>query len=298
MSLPNIILGSQEVERIDGTKVRMDVEIKPTAMEFVEALAKKHPTWTFTPESVSRDYENVEHPNGRIYSQVSKLWAYEFSVMQGKDLLGRIGTEYWGGQKYFVTNDRIRKQRERGSVTRTGDLKKAIKLVDKTFFAKTDLEVVLELTNKGKDLLGNYRYRKQSAFHDLWRNMQDNALAFINDNLEEFRAFTTMTQPVTGLEKFEQLRDERIASRTLENAYANGEASMVTMMGDKFFFTFKGTPAVAYNRDEVPASIKAKVGMLKLVADGEAVEDVGFRCMEDVYVINMLPNIVRQGDQK
>ena len=43
MSLPNIILSSQEVELVDGSKVTMDVNIRASVVEFVETLAKKHP---------------------------------------------------------------------------------------------------------------------------------------------------------------------------------------------------------------------------------------------------------------
>lgn len=293
--LANIKLHSEEVELRDGTEVMMQVEIKPSAEMFVEELAKKHPTWTFTPNSISRDYENVDI-NGRIYSQVSKLWAYEFNVTQGKDILGRIGAEYWGGQRFYVTNDRIMKERQRGSVTRTKDLKKAMKLVSKMFFPKTDKEVVKEITARGKDILGNYRYRKQSNFQDIWRNAQKNAMLYVRENLTEFRAFTAGTGTSSeGLENFETAWQEKDKSYELEKAYAEGRASMVTLMGDVFYFTYKDTPAVSFHRDEVTPEIKTKVGMLKLVANGEAVDGVGFKCEDDVFVINMLPNIVRQG---
>lgn len=293
--LANIKLHSEEVELRDGTKVMMQVEIKPTAEMFVEELAKKHPTWTFTPNSISRDYENVDI-NGRIYSQVSKLWAYEFDVTQGKDVLGRIGAEYWGGNRFYVTNDRIMKERQRGSVTRTKDLKKAIKLVSKMFFPKTDKEVVKEITTRGKDILGNYRYRKQSNFQDIWRNAQKNAMLYVRENLTEFRAFTAGAgTSIDGFENFETAWQEKDKSYELEKAYAEGRASMVTLMGDVFYFTFKDTPAVSFHRDEVTPEIKTKVGMLKLVANGEAIDNVGFKCEDDVFVINMLPNIVRQG---
>ena len=293
MSLDNIKLPTQEIELRDGSKVMMQVQVKPTALEFVMAIAKKHPTWTITPETISRDYKHVEY-NGRMCSEVDALWAYEFNVAQGKDVLGRIGAEYWGGQKFFITNDRIRKQRERGSITRTGDIKKAIKLVEKMFFPKTDAEVIKEITVRGKDLLGNYRYRKNSDFNDLWRNMSNSALSFVRDNLEEFRAYTSHSS-ITGLDRFEEIWDARDKARTLEDAYADGSASMVTIMGDTYFFTFKDTPIVSFTRDEVSPEIKTKVGMLKLVASGQAIDDVGFKCDDDVFVINMLPNIVRKG---
>jgi hypothetical protein len=295
--LANIKLHSEEIELRDGSRVTLQVQGKPSAMMFVEELAKRHPTWTFTPNSVSRDYKNVDY-NGRTYSEVDSLWAYEFTVTQGKDILGRLGAEYWGGNRFFVTNDRIMKERQRGSVTRTKDLKKALKLVSKMFFPKTDKELVKEITIRGKDILGNYRYRKQQNFHDIWRNMNKGMLLYIRENLAEFRAFTAGAgMSIDGLENFETAWQEKDKSSELEKAYAEGRASMVTLMGDVFYFTFKDTPAVSFHRDEVTPEIKTKVGMLKLVANGEAIDNVGFKCEEDVFVINMLPNIVRQGGQ-
>ena len=293
MSLDNIKLGTEEVKLIDNSVVTMDVIMRPMTQEFVEALARKHPTWTFTPNYISRDYENVEH-NGRIYSQVSKVIATEFNVMQGKDTLGRVGAEYWGSKKFTITNPRIVAQRERGSVTRTGDLKKAMKLVEKMFFPKTDNEIIKDLKQRAMERLSNHTRTHRYNLDNLWRSMQSTAILFVKENMEAYKQFTQHVT-VDGLNKFDEYWDARSNSQSLEDEYNDGKACMVAIMNDTFFFSFKNSDPVSFVRDEVAPQVKTKVGMLKLLAVGGAIDNVGLKCEDDVFLISMMPNNVRVG---
>ncbi len=294
--LDNIILGTQEQQLADKSIVQMPVTMRPRTQEFVEAIARKHPTWRFTPNYVSRNYENVDI-NGRIYSQVSELIATEFTVAQGKDELGKIGAEYWGANKFTITNKRIAKQRERGSVTRTSDLKKAIKLVEKTFFPKTDTEVLKELKNNAIERLSNYTRKNKYDLDGVWRNMQRTALLFIKENMNEYKAFSAHVT-IDGLDKFDEIWEARSVSQSLEDNFNDGKASMVTIMGDVFYFSFAKdeTPPIAFERDNVSPEVKKRIGMLKLLNIGQAIENIGLKCEDDVFIINM-PNIVSQGEQ-
>ena len=291
--LDNIKLGTQEQQLADKSVVHMPITMRPKTQEFVEAIASKHPTWTFIPNYVTRNYENVEL-NGRTYSQVSELLATDFSVMQGKDELGRIGAEYWGANKFTITNKRIQKQRERGSVTRTSDLKKAIKLVEKMFFPKTDTEVLKEVREQAVDRLSNYTRKHRYDLDNVWRNMQRTAILFIKENMDEYKAFSAHVT-IDGVDKFEEFWDARNNAQTLEDNFNNDSASMVTIINDVFYFSFKTKKPIAFERDNVSPEVKARIGMLKLLAVGGAIDNVGLKCEDDVFIIN-LPNIVSQGE--
>ena len=292
--LDNIILGTQEQQLADKSIISMPITMRPKTQEFVVAVAKKHPTWKFTPNYVSRNYEHVEF-NGRMYSQVSELVATEFTVMQGKDELGRIGAEYWGANKYTITNKRIQQQRERGSITRTSDLKKAVKLVEKMFFPKTDKEVIKEIKERAIDRLSTHVRKPRYDLDNVWRNMNRTAILFIKENMEAYKQFTQHVQ-IDGLDKFNEFWDVRANAQALEDNYNDGKASMVTIMGDVFYFSFKNKDPIAYVRDNVSPEVKARVGMLKLLAVGGAIDNVGLKCEDDVFIVNM-PNIVSLGEQ-
>lgn len=291
--LDNIKLGTQEQQLADKSIVHMPITMRPKTQEFVEAVAKKHPTWTFIPNYISRNYENVEI-NDKIYSQVSELIATEFNVMQGKDELGRIGAEYWGAQKFTITNKRIQTQRERGSITRTSDLKKAVKLVEKMFFPKTDTEVLKEVKERAVDRLSHYTRKNRYDLDNVWRNMQRTAILFVKENMEAYKAFSAHVS-IDGLDKFDEFWEARNNSQTLEDNFNNDSASMITIINDVFYFSFKSKPPIAFARDNVSPEVKARIGMLKLLAVGQAIDSVGLKCDDDVFIIN-LPNIVSQGE--
>jgi hypothetical protein len=295
MSLVDIKLGEEIVKLADGTDVMMPVQVRPTVAEFIKAIASKHPTWEFKPAYIRREYEIVEVA-GRQTNQVKNLVTHELTVMQGKVELGNIGAEDYGARKFYVSNPRIRQERQRGSVTRTGDLKKALKLVDKTFFPKTDAEKVKELTSRAKDMLSTHVRKHRNNVESLWRDMQASALDFVRLNMDEYAEFVTRhSHPVRNLNMLEGLIDARRTSKQFSDNYEAGSACYVAITGDTFHFTFVDKEPITFARDVLPPEVRTRVGMLKLVPVLGEIPDVGVKCDEEVYLINM-PNNVRLGE--
>lgn len=293
MELTNIKLGTQEVELTDGTKVQMEVKMPVRTNEFVTAVAMAHPTWTFTPNYVCRQYEHIER-NGRIYSQIKGLQVHEVTVYQNKTELGRIGADTHGAHKYTIFNERISAKRERGSHARTGDLKKALGMVEKMFYPKKDKEILKEIVSRARDTISSHTRQRRYNLDDLWRNMSKVAVHFIADNLETFRQYAGASA-IKGLDTYTEALDIRDKAQALEDNYNKNEASIVTIMNDVFYFSFASKDPIAFKRDDVAPQIKASIGMLKLIERGKSIDDVGLRCEEDVFLVNV-PNIVSQGE--
>jgi hypothetical protein len=272
------------------------VKVRPNLAEFIQAIASKHPTWEFKPAYIRREYEVVEF-EGRQTNQVKDLMSNELTIMQGKVELGNIGAEDYGARKYYVSNSRIRQERQRGSVTRTGDLKKALKLVDKTFFPKTDAEKVKELTSRAKDMLSTHVRKHRNNVESLWRDMQASALDFVRLNMDEYVEFASRhSHPVRNLNLLEGFIDARRTSKQFSDNYEAGSACYVAITGDTFHFTFANKEPITFERNEVHPEVRTRVGMLKLVPLLGEIPDVGVKCDEEVYLINV-PNNVRLGDE-
>ena len=296
MSLVDIKLGEELVSLADGTQVMMPVQVRPNVAEFVKAIATKHPTWEFKTNYIRREYEVVE-VMGRQTNQVKNLVTHELTVMQGKVELGNIGAEDYGARKYYVSNNRIRQERQRGSATRTGDLKKALKLVEKTFFPRTDAEIVKELTNRAKDMLSTHVRKHRNNVESLWRDMQASAFEFVRQNMDAYAEFASQhSHPVRNLSMLDGLMEARRTSKQFADNYEAGSACYVAITGDTFHFTFVNKETITFARDVLPPEVRTRVGMLKLMPVLGEIPDVGVKCDEEVYLINM-PNNVRLGDE-
>jgi hypothetical protein len=292
MELVDIKLGEQTLELVDGTQKTLPIQTYDKLAELVKAIATKHPTWGFKTNNVMRGYESVEIM-GKRYNQVKYLYSSEITVMQGRVELGNIGVETYGTRKLYISNPRIQNERRRGTATRTSDLKKAIKLVQKTFFPKTDAELVKELSKHAKEVAHDHARRQRQFVDSLWRDMHPSAFSFVQQHIEAYKEFTKYHQnPVRNIDKLDDMLEARRTSKEFLDNYEAGSACYVTLLGDTFNFSFCNKEPITITRDEVPAEIKGRVGMLKLVPNVSEVATIGLKCSDDVYLINM-PNNVR-----
>jgi hypothetical protein len=94
----------------------------------------------------------------------------------------------------------------------------------------------------------------------------------------------------------EGLIDARRTSKQFSDNYEAGSACYVAITGDTFHFTFVDKEPITFARDVLPPEVRTRVGMLKLVPVLGEIPDVGVKCDEEVYLINM-PNNVRLGDE-
>lgn len=292
MELVDIKLGTETFELVDKTEVTMPIQVYTRLAEFVKAIATKHPTWGFKANYIMRNYEQVEVA-GRRHNQTKELYTNEITVTQGRVELGSIGLETYGTKKFTVANPRIQKERQRGTATRTSDIKKAIKLVEKTFFPKTDAELVKELSKNAKEVMGDHVRRKRQFVDSLWRDMNPSAFSFVLENIEAYKEFAKYhPNPARNIDNLDSLLEARRTSKEFMDNYEAGSACYVTLLGDNFHFSFYDKDPIKIARDEVPAEIKASVGMLKLVTNVTEVASIGLKCSDEVFLINV-PNNVR-----
>jgi hypothetical protein len=299
LGMDNIKLGTQDIELRDGTHVDMPVEISPFFMQLVEVLAKDNPSWEFTPNYVSREYGEVLI-EGRRYNQVSKLMATGLNVKQNKEELGKLSIEQYNGERYCVANSRIREQRSRGGETKTKDLKKALALVKKMFFPKTEEEIAKQCSDDIESSLDSFRRTHRYAFNEAWNRLGDDIQTYMENTLEVFLPYVKNPANRNVAEELGERIRKRNMSVAFSEAYMQHDASAIVIVGDTYYVWNKDQPRFKVSRDKVSDTVRAKVGMLKLLVKGDYREGIGLKSSDNVFIVSeyIQPNNVSVEEAK
>ena len=146
-------------------------------------------------------------------------------------------------------------------------------------------------------MLSTHVRKHRNNVESLWRDMQASAFEFVRQNMDEYAEFASQhSHPVRNLNMLDTLTEARRTSKQFSDNYDNGSACYVAITGDTFHFTFADKEPITFARDVLPPEVRTRVGMLKLVPVLGEIPDVGVKCDEEVFLINM-PNNVRLGDE-
>jgi hypothetical protein len=119
LGLPNLVW-AKEKAKTHNKRMQISTKLAPLVFE----AAKKFPRWKFV-GSHTREYSD--------YVEIAM-----FTVYENREKIGTVGTSQTrSGTKYVIGNERIKKILKRGSAMETGDLKKALKLMAKSFGGST-----------------------------------------------------------------------------------------------------------------------------------------------------------------
>jgi len=269
LGLPNLVWAKSKATP-PSKPVTLSMRLAPLAYE----AAKKFPRWKFMGlPSLGYDDRN----------EVAKLNVYE-----NREKIGTISTSQTRqGTKYVIGNERIKKTRKRGNYAETGDLKKALKLMAKSFGGKTTTEKLNEANAKLSGQLHGGNQSKQAAYagamHALKRDLDDYILA----NLEEVSAaaIAAGAKP-SAINSIPQMKEDYDTTLPIARAYSTYNGSLVLLSGGDYLVREgEDESPLILSSEQLPSDLKGKIGLLKLLEDNHFMKDVGYRLDATTFFI-------------
>ena len=245
----------------------------------IEALALKKPQWKF-----------IAH---RYHGGDTKYWGYAFRVCEGREVLGEIVMSYGrrDDDAFEIRNKRIQDSRERGGSAKTKDVKKAIKLVLKSFGAKTISEQVEEALQQTVDATWRVASDRSGTFQTMFRHMQEHLFTHIMDNYNELAPIAIQNgADATVVGKLLPAYEEYRITKEIETCKANNTGAVVLTLGSEYAVTLwdhsaGGMQTHMHTTDTLPIHIKRSVGLLKLVEVKHFLKGVGVKIADTTFFV-------------
>jgi hypothetical protein len=267
LTLPNI--SYDEMEKSSQRKV---AGVSKFMYPLVQALAVKHPEWTFVGTSANRlGQETIE--------------ITQFKVLEKREQLGSLRTEWFGrSYAYGIHNDRIGQELQRGYAKKTTKVDKAIKLVEKHFYTKNLVERYTESKQVADQVVGRFAQRKNQEMQSRWRALDRAIKEYITLNFDSFKAILTNNEEVKIANEMPDSMKEAMYVEDVYKAFRTNSTYNVVLMGMDYIVG-EGDEITVLPSDKVPELIRRRLGLLKLVQDGFVIEGTGARVNENTYVI-------------
>lgn len=232
-------------------------------------LATRNPLWNFMITDV-RPYDKT----------VSSVAAYQ----HGEEL-GSIGWSYFRGDYGFVIgNDRIEKARDRTRTYKTHDEKKALATIKKSFSPKNINELVSEAVSKADKLLTEQRYLKVREHNSATHSVEKHAVEFVKTIWSQYEAYMDVQRKTHILDKWREAEVEMKTLDEMGGAFAKGRSALVIKTDGKYVVK-TGDKLEMMDDTTLPDSMKAKLGMLKLVDLGHFITNIGGKVTAEVFVL-------------
>jgi hypothetical protein len=250
----------------------------------VEKLALAHPEWQFKSHHCRKFYGN--HASGADFAMVIE----RVKVVDKYEELGLLGTDYTSkGKRFYVSNHRTEKMRERGSGMKTIHLDKACKHVDKFFGRMNHNEKIAQASQETKD--ATYRVMQESWYpmRSAWQEVEEVAKNFVVDNLDTFKSYlqtnsNAKTTQIQAVDKLPSLFAEYVGMQALHSSVEKNQHILVLLDGMNYIVKHNNQVEVKAS-EELPDYVRRGVGMLKLVEVKHAITNIGVRVDEITFAL-------------
>jgi hypothetical protein len=250
----------------------------------IEKLALKRPEWRFVAKYGSfRNRDNDE--------LIIDFEARDFAVFDKRELLGGIelGSYSWKTKlhNFHIGNHRTSQALSRANAYKTSNIDKAVKLVLKHFGVKDDMELYDEAYRVGVEKLSSQAREKNGMVRRLWAGSDDKAFAFILGHWDKFLMSIADVRERQSLIRLPEIQEEALLLSTLykTGTTSGGDAYTICQQGDFYLMRDGAGGLTKKSADELPNNVRHKLGVLKLVKDGQAVSDIGFRANETTFMV-------------
>jgi hypothetical protein len=251
--------------------------------ELVLPLAKANPSWTF----VGREVRN-KTVGGGVITCITR-----YDVMCRGERLGYFTYDNGrNGAVYGIDNERLRKERTRGSMTKTSDAKKAKKIIEKYFFASTIEEAGAAAASKVYGTVHTLFNQINSERSDAIYKLNNPMAEFVIQNLEAFLDSAALTpQQKTAAEQLGMRHNQRDTALRLRLAHQDNKGVTVTLRDGQHIVITNYSASLGMKEISVvsvydmPPVMKRNLTMLKLNPIGTYIEDIGIRVDENTYFV-------------
>jgi len=246
----------------------------------ISRLATLNPLWTFV----------VVACGGYGFE---KGMATAFVVKLDGEPLGKINTAHVGQRRLIsISNDRIGKTRQRSDSYRTQSPEKAILTAKKMFGRMNSSERVEKATSDAQRVVSNAGYSKERERNGHKLTLNSAMLAWVQTKgydmfLEsiENEAVLKVKQEVTT--SIEMLTILNVELRTIERVQKDfdDEKTLLVVKDSGKYLVKVGDDIQLYDDNSLPLDVRMKLGMLKLVQDGEYLTDIGCKVTSEIFVL-------------
>jgi hypothetical protein len=230
------------------------------------------PNWKF----VARD-EASRSGNGEA------LVCHAFQLQYDNEVLGKVSIDWKGrDHKIAISNHRISAARERGDTYHTTNVDKAVLAIRKYFYPKGREERMESARSAATKVISSEAYEKGRAKSSAWHDVNKHAEEFVELNMD---LYVSQFPKVEG--KLEIAKKASLDMQTVEDirvSFNKGSALLVVRDGNEYIVR-QGDEVQIYDDSTLPYEVRAKLGMLKLVANGQMISDVGCKVDTEVFVI-------------
>jgi hypothetical protein len=250
----------------------------PTGLRSVVwGLATKYPTWSFYVAS-----GNPRHEDFR---------AEMFDVRIDDEQVGSLHHVYYRRDYCIgISNKRIGKKLDYGTMMRTKDVAKAIQLAKKHFGKRSTLEVIDEACELVKGAMNGVVFRHDRLLRDAREPFDNLAKKYVfTTGLPQFKEYLgTQTNGSTLLKNLDDLfamGKEKDVVDKLFSQYKNFDTCTVVLNSGTYIVENRNGIAASYTDYDLPDYVRGKIGLLKLVQVGQVVGGVGFRADDKTFLV-------------
>jgi hypothetical protein len=261
---PNVSVDADDSK--GGTVPHTQAQIYDT----LDMLVSSKPNWRF----VATDFVRPDSIT-RVYT--------DFNIYEDDEFLGKVTITHKGrSYKIKVSNDRINAARERGTGYYTEDPVKAQLRIRKTFFKANNDERVEKAAEVAESLLKKENQSKAWEYRHAKDALLDKAGDFAAKNMEAYLQAYPNLLPKKS--RYDDARANYGVVKKIKEAFDNGKSVVVAFDGTHYIV--KSEEGVKTLSDEtLPYEMRRKVGLLKLVQDGQMISDVGCRVDGATFVL-------------
>ena len=269
-----------DFDKFEFTQTQPIFGVQPHLAVLAQAVIAKYPQWQLVACSAQQYYtDNSVTPSvtGRLITR--------FNIIEKREELGYIGWDYSykRGDQYVVGNDRISQEMERQSNTKTTKIDVAMRHIKKHFSPKTTDEhftkSIAEASQGIYKQVQDYNYATRNTYDEI----KHDVLKYIGANWESFTATLAPTQ-ANSAAKYLAKVNKLEAVNKIQEANQKRLSHDILLRGNEYVIRHNGVISI-FDNEHLPQELKMKLGMLKLVAVGEVVDDIGYRGTEDCFIV-------------
>lgn len=233
----------------------------------------------------------INKPGWRFVATGSAVWGGErvitqFTVRDGDETLGKVGIAYRGrNYKIIVENDRIDAKRTRNNGYATDDPDRAALAIRKHFYRLEPKEQIEKQSKMAKDFIAKQLRSHSYEYNNLMGAAMSNAEAFVRGHaLTQY--LTVYPAAKSKIDAALKRKVELDVVDAIRKKFDSGDAVLVVLRGAEYLIEDAKTEGVkTFSSEDFPHELRARLGILKLVEDGQCVSDTGCRVNASTFVV-------------
>jgi len=258
----------------------LSIILHPDLEPVFDKLMRERPTWRF------KSYELI-HGGGDGVS-VTKH-AVRFDIYEGDEKLGQLWREtHWRDQevRYCFNNFRLHQERQRNSVSYTTKSDVAVKRIVKAFHMKTPSERAVDAQNAVRSVVNTLVQETNVPVRRAKAGIEGEFFLYAARHWEEAKLILPISSKGIDLPSLVAANGHAMQ---MQEAVSQGNGVNVQLEPNGTYATSRpintGYETHSYTDTTLPDHIRGALGLLKLVEDETAIDNVGARIHANLYYV-------------